>query len=235
MIRVIFFELINIETVPSQFEQDWGRRWCFEDWPGNSLSPCPVNLNRDGDGEDISRINREIPYPRTRSIWTESPSPYPQMPSLNSYHYGTWKENHQGTISRNHFEWKALITSSVYDCKWKLITEYWYKKLEDNWPVWQTAAKKIEINHWLTVPSRIFSRACWTPSPDTSLLMFWLSAYKLNITELRNAFVSFSFYIKEMYSEFTRPFLLSCQLRQYTLSLAELFGHWSQQPKQGQI
>jgi len=30
--------------------------------------------------------------------------------------------------------------------------------------------------HGLTVPSNIFSKACWTPSPDTSLLILRLSA-----------------------------------------------------------
>lgn len=34
----------------------------------------------------------------------------------------------------------------------------------------------LKIEDELTVPSSIFSNACWTPSPDTSLLILRLSA-----------------------------------------------------------
>jgi len=37
------------------------------------------------------------------------------------------------------------------------------------------------VEDTFTVPSSIFSKACWTPSPDTSLLILRLSACKMKI------------------------------------------------------
>lgn len=46
------------------------------------------------------------------------------------------------------------------------------------WPKTEQLVHKMETNETvtLTVPSSIFNSACWTPSPETSLLILMLSA-----------------------------------------------------------
>lgn len=54
----------------------------------------------------------------------------------------------------------------------------WHKDFSWNELNWESNALQVMKFNQLTVPSSIFNNACWTPSPETSLLIFRLSAWK---------------------------------------------------------
>lgn len=81
----------------------------------------------------------------------------------------------------------------------------------------------------LTVPSSIFNSACWTPSPETSLLRLMLSAW--NALQAKLDKKKGKMYEKCLNDLTNKPSLLFYQLHQYRQSLAEQQLRQNQQPR----
>lgn len=79
----------------------------------------------------------------------------------------------------------------------------------------------------LTVPSSNFKSACWTPSPDTSRLMFKLSACRRK--HKPNLSCSYRFQEVSLSCAYW-PSSLSYQLHRYILFPAVLLARWTQRP-----